>query len=111
VLNGADPPLRGDAVFHCQQAAEKALKGFLTWRRRIFGKTHNIGELGRAVVEVVPELTDLLRRAAVLTDYAWRFRYPGEAVEPSPEETAQALALARDVYEAVLARLPQEVRP
>lgn len=24
------PPLAGDAVFHAQQAAEKAMKGFLT---------------------------------------------------------------------------------
>ena len=28
----AVPPLLDDIVFHCQQAAEKALKGFLTWR-------------------------------------------------------------------------------
>ena len=26
----AEPPLLGDIVFHCQQAAEKAMKGFLT---------------------------------------------------------------------------------
>ena len=68
VLNSADPPLRGDALFHCQQAAEKALKGFLTWHGRTFLKTHNIGELGHAVAEVAPELADLLRRAAALTD-------------------------------------------
>ena len=28
---GASPPLLEDVVFHCQQAAEKALKGFLGW--------------------------------------------------------------------------------
>jgi HEPN domain-containing protein len=27
---GADPPLVDDALFHCQQAVEKALKGLLT---------------------------------------------------------------------------------
>ena len=27
---GATPPLLADIVFHCQQAAEKAMKGFLT---------------------------------------------------------------------------------
>ena len=25
----AEPPLLGDIVFHCQQAAEKSMKGFL----------------------------------------------------------------------------------
>lgn len=28
----AQPPLHEDAVFHCQQVAEKSLKAFLTWR-------------------------------------------------------------------------------
>jgi hypothetical protein len=31
--------------------------------------------------------------------------------EPEPDETEAALALAREVYEAVLSRLPEEVRP
>ncbi len=29
VVSAAEPPLLSDASFHCQQAAEKALKGFL----------------------------------------------------------------------------------
>ncbi len=42
----AEPALTGDAVFHAQQAAEKSMKGFLTWHGRVFRKTHNLGELG-----------------------------------------------------------------
>ena len=30
----AEPPLAADIVFHAQQAAEKALKWFLTWEAR-----------------------------------------------------------------------------
>jgi len=51
-----------------------------------------------------------LQRAATLTEYAWRFRYPAESGEPALEEAEQALDLARQVFEAVLARLPEEVR-
>ena len=40
------PRLRS-VVFHCQQAAEKALKSFLTWHDRPFGKTHDLRALGR----------------------------------------------------------------
>lgn len=98
-------------MFHCQQAAEKTLKGYLAWHGRTFRKTHNIGELGQAAVELAEELADLLREAAGLTDYAWRFRYPGEAEEPTHEETEEALSLARRVYEAILPKLPEEVRP
>ncbi len=37
--------LYGTAAFHCQQAAEKAIKGFLVYHDQEFGMTHNIGEL------------------------------------------------------------------
>ncbi len=42
----ATPPLLEDAAFHCQQAAEKALKGFLTWHSVPFRKTHSLEEIG-----------------------------------------------------------------
>jgi HEPN domain-containing protein len=43
---GVTPPIVGDALFHCQQAIEKALKAFLTWHDEPFRKTHDLGELG-----------------------------------------------------------------
>jgi HEPN domain-containing protein len=42
----ADPPFLEDIVFHAQQAAEKSMKAFLSWRGRPFRKTHNLVELG-----------------------------------------------------------------
>ncbi|WP_447972362.1 HEPN domain-containing protein [Nitrospira sp. Kam-Ns4a] len=107
----AQPPLLRGAVFHCQQAAEKALKAFLVARERPFRKTHDLDELGQAAVALDSTLTEVVTAAIDLTPYAWRFRYPGESEEPSREEAERALALAREVYEAVLARLPGEVRP
>ncbi len=107
----ADPPLAFDIVFHAQQAAEKALKGFLTWHRRTFRKTHNLVEIGEACAAIEPELEPLLRQAAPLTEYAWRFRYPGELEAPTSAEAESALNLAREVYEASLAKLPRELHP
>lgn len=107
----ASPPLLADTVFHCQQATEKALKGFLAWHDRPFRKTHDIEEIGGACREVDPSLSDVIDRAVPLTEYAWRFRYPGEPEEPSMEEAQEALALATKVYEAIRARLPAEVWP
>jgi len=49
-----------------------------------------------------------LIRAAELTQYAWKFRYPGEPGEPSLEEANVSIDLAREVYVAVVARLPPE---
>lgn len=42
---------------------------------------------------------------------AWQYRYPAEPDEPSRQEAEAALRTARDVYAAVVARLPEEVRP
>ncbi|GEM_PF-2671939 len=42
---------------------------------------------------------------------AWQFRYPEEPSAPSVQEAKEALALAREVYETILGRLPEEVRP
>lgn len=59
-----------------QQAAEKALKAFLTWHDRPFGKTHNLVELGGQCVLLDATLEGVLAPAGALTEYAWKFRYP-----------------------------------
>lgn len=107
----AEPPFSDDIVFHSQQAVEKALKAFLSWHGVAFRKTHNLVELGEACCRIEPALEPLLRRAAPLTEYAWRFRYPGDPEEATAEEAAAALALAREVFDAMLRRLPPEVTP
>lgn len=68
-------------------------------------------ELGAQCEALDGTLKPVIDKAVPLTKYAWKFRYPGEPEEPSREEADEALALAREVYDAVLARLPQEVRP
>lgn len=93
----ASPQLLEDAVFHCHD--------------RPFRKTHDLVELGQQCVDLDAALNSLLGRAAPLTEYAWKFRYPGEPEEPSKQETDEALSIAREVYDAILSRLPAEVRP
>jgi HEPN domain-containing protein len=111
ILLVAVRPRSDTAVFHCQQAVEKAWKAFLFWNDTPFRKTHNLRELGEACVRIDASLAALAEQAEDLTPFAWIFRYPGVPEEPEREEAEAALALAREVYEAVLARLPDEVRP
>jgi HEPN domain-containing protein len=99
----ADPPLSADAAFHCQQAVEKALKALLCRHDHPFRKTHDIGELAVACLQYEPALEGLLRSAAPLTEYAWRFRYPGDLFEPDLDEVAEALDIADRVVGAVSA--------
>ena len=105
---GADPPLLADAAFHCQQAVEKALKALLTHHDHLFRQTHDIGELGLACLEHEPSLEALLRESAPLTEYAWRFRYPGEVFEPDRQEVENALELAGRVVAEVTAAVAEE---
>ncbi|MGH7674430.1 MAG: HEPN domain-containing protein [Gemmatimonadales bacterium] len=106
----AEPPILGDALCHCQQAVEKALKAFLTWHDEPVRKTHDLVELGGRCVALDRSLEDVVRPAARLTEYAWKFRYPGEVVEPPLSEAAAGRTLAAGVVAAVEQRLAQEAR-
>lgn len=107
----ATRPFVGDALFHAQQAAEKAMKAFLAWHDVPFRKTHDLAELGQQCMRTDPSLEPICARVERLTVFAWVFRYPTDASEPPVDEAREALALARDLYDAILSRLPADVRP
>ena len=48
----AKPPLALPAAFHCQQAAEKLMKGFLVLAAQPFRRTHDMAELIDALAPV-----------------------------------------------------------
>jgi HEPN domain-containing protein len=111
ILLAATPADVEGALFHSEQAAEKALKAFLTWHDVRFRRVHDLEEIGKQCVQVDPTLGPLMARAETLSAYASRFRYPGAPYEPPIEEGQAALALAREISEAILIRLPHEARP
>src|SRR6266481_9327947 len=104
-------PLPSQAAFHAQQAAEKAQKAFLTWHKQNFPRTHDLGELGAECVTIDPALGSLCSSVALVGAYAVAPRYPGSGGEPTIEEAQEAIRLAREMYDAVIARLPNEVKP
>jgi predicted nucleotidyltransferase/HEPN domain-containing protein len=110
-LFSASPPLLDLTLFHCQQAGEKALKAFLAWHDVQFKRTHDIDELGQACLALDASLADLIARASSLTDCAWKFRYPGAGPLPSSEQTKEIIEIGRQLFQAVLARLPAECKP
>jgi HEPN domain-containing protein len=103
-------PLASPAAFHAQQAAEKSLKAFLTFKETAFEKTHDLRELGEQCVAHDQTLADVTDRAAILTRYAIEGRYPG-IQSPAPDQAGNALDLAAQVYQAVVSRLPDEAKP
>jgi HEPN domain-containing protein len=99
-----DPPLAGEALYHAQQAAEKALKAFLIANNVAYPLTHDIRKLLRMCEEVDRQLAGALLPAAGLTQFAARFRYPGEE-QPTRDEAIPWLGLARSVRDEVARRL------
>lgn len=83
-----------NALFFCQQAAEKSLKAFLTWHEQAFRRTHDLEELGEECRRIDGSLAALLEQADVLSDYAWKLRYPGAPYTPEVEEAEAMCGIA-----------------
>lgn len=104
-----EPPLRDTAVYHCQQAMEKALKAFLTLNETDFPKTHLLTVLLEQCIEIDPEFEEMRDAAEILTPYATAFRYPGDYLEPNDTEVREAIELADLALNLVRQRIPHEI--
>ncbi len=82
-----------------------------SWHDIPFRKTHDLGAIGSACLEIDTSLRQLVDGAVHLTPYAWKFRYPSESEVSTVAEAEAAMTTAREVYEVILALLPGEVRP
>jgi HEPN domain-containing protein len=95
-----------NALFFCQQAAEKSLKAFLTWHQQPFQRTHDLELLARKCCEVDPALSACLAEADTLTDYASKLRYPGTACTPGRGDVEGMFALAARIFAEMRSRVP-----
>ncbi|MCC5638431.1 HEPN domain-containing protein [Nostoc sp. CHAB 5844] len=100
------------AIYHCQQGAEKALKGFLVFHDNDPGDTHNINTLVKLASKFKPEFALLLKEAGYLSQYNQTYRYPMEVTEdfiPTLGELKKAYKLAMEVYQNVVDSMPDEI--
>jgi len=107
-----DGPL-DTAIYHCQQAAEKAVKGFLAFHDHRLERSHDVERLVELAAAYEPGFARWEDAAITLTPYATAYHYPGESatLEPSRTEFDQALELATNFVTFVLTLLPAEVQP
>lgn len=98
ILSGDGP--FDTACFHCQQAIEKCMKGFLASRRQPFPFTHDLDELARLCDAQEPTLNLSRPEVVGLTDYAVRLRYDND-FWPTRADATAALRLAEEVHAAV----------
>ncbi|HXU30647.1 MAG TPA: HEPN domain-containing protein [Thermoanaerobaculia bacterium] len=105
-----DPgPLLDTAIYHCQQAAEKAVKGFLAWHDQTVVKTHDVRFLVNQALAFEPGFEKWFEAAECVTPYATAYRYPDEVLEPEKEEFEIALDAAAGLVGFVLRVLPEVV--
>lgn len=110
LMEGEEPYL-DTAVYHCQQAAEKAIKAYLTYQDIIFERTHNLVALLAFCTPSEPDFDQWEEAAEMLTPYATEFRYPGDILNPEMEEVEQALTSAEAFVNFVIQSMPDEVNP
>jgi len=111
VLAASNPPLLDTAIYHCQQAAEKVVKGYLVYCDQEFGRVHDIEVLIRIAMSCVETFVDWIDVGIELTPYARVYRYPGSAADPSREQFDRAVTAAEGLYGFVLSLLPSETWP
>jgi len=87
--------------FHCQQAVEKLLKALLQKKRIHFGRVHDLEELRRLLGQAgaLELLTDDLK---LLSDYAVKYRYPGQnATSRQARDAGKAMCRIRMTIRAL----------
>lgn len=97
------------SAFHSQQAAEKAIKGYLAYHKISFTKIHDLGLLAYKVEQLHSELKELLQSAVDLVPYAVQFRYPDAATRELDEpEITEALVIAKKIVKKMSEMIPFE---
>jgi HEPN domain-containing protein len=88
-----------DLCFDAQQAAEKAIKAVLIHLGVRFPYIHDLAQLLSLVEQAGQNVSESIRRAAGLSDYAVETRYPGLAEPVTLQEYEEAVAIAEEVIE------------
>jgi hypothetical protein len=99
-----------DVVFHCQQAAEKALKGFFVEQYPLhpFAKLTALKRLANNAWIWTQLFGTLWTGRCLSLNTLGSFGIREDPEEPSLEEAEEALVIARELYDAIITRLPQE---
>ena len=82
--------------YHCQQTAEKYLKGFLAYLGQEVQKTHDLVLLNKLCQETDSDFKKIAEDCLLLTDYGVNIRYP-YPLELNEEDMQLALKNAENI--------------
>ncbi|MBE6935317.1 MAG: HEPN domain-containing protein [Ruminococcaceae bacterium] len=91
------------AAFHCQQAIEKALKGWLLQHTGRLHDGHSLVFLSREAKRRGAKIDRYMRDCAFVNQFYIETRYPADIpTEVSREDAAECCQIAEDVMEALM---------
>jgi HEPN domain-containing protein len=102
---GIEDPLWDQACFHAHQAAEKALKAFMTAAGTVPSRTHDLVFLVEVIAKLEPDAQRLVEVAAGLAHHAVGPRYPSFLAPETEEEAQDAIRRATKIREWVEEKL------
>ena len=92
------------AIYHTQQCAEKALKGYCVYRSQPLIKTHDLDKILNICIRLDSSLSELDILATSLNGLDVRFRYPDVEFEPNAYEVADAIDWSERILNFVVAK-------
>ena len=104
---GLENQFYSQVCFLSQQAIEKALKGFLVSKGRLYPKTHKLIELKRLCADILSNLEEFDDSLRIVDEYYIPSRYPdgvpGSFKDglPSVENAKEALETAEKILDLV----------
>ena len=84
ILAAAEDAPLDVAIYHCQQAGEKAAKAYLQWRDEPFAKTHNLRALVIQAASLDKDLRRLKNPLKFSRHTSLRFAIPAARMNPCP---------------------------
>lgn len=106
---GGDPD---NIAFHCQQAIEKALKGWLLFKTGRHFDGHNLTYLCRQAAALEPAFTEYLDESAALNNLYIETRYPTDLPLGLDERSVRSyLNMAETMFAAIRQELYDGGRP
>jgi len=98
-FEGTYPKQIENSCYHCEQCAEKALKGYLVYKGiKEPPKIHDLEKLCMQCINIDDSFSELLNICANLTPLATIVRYPNE-LAPDDDITKEAIENAQKVYD------------
>ncbi|MDR1908992.1 MAG: HEPN domain-containing protein [Spirochaetaceae bacterium] len=83
--------------YHCQQSAEKCLKGLLVLKGQVPPKNHDLTQLFDLCILHFPEIASIKIQCTALNPFSNRPRYPRE-IEITESQMKNAIENAKTVY-------------